>query len=407
MALGAAASAAAAPGAALAQEPATAAAPAPERGALERALVLSGGGALGAYEAGIVAALVRAAGVREGEPLRPYGAVCGTSIGALNAYFVATAQYERLSLLWSSISAQDVIRLKPQYAKIVEPSSGIGSRLWQQIALLTGLRHDVMGVLDGERLRAWLLDYMDVQRPIVMPMFWAVTNLTFERPEYFYLLPDGASPDAIKLALASARLALGPDVPVRPASRELLIDQLRASAAVPVAFDPVSLPAPGGGTALYVDGGVTANTPIRIASAIALRIDAVLLNPAFQADRVTNAVQVAAGSFDTMQRRLMENALRSAYVESFTLRALQHLPDSFIQQAAAATGVSVDHLLAVQRALYQTDLWVVRPQKALPVSIFGFSDEDALAATYDMGEADGTAGFSRFDPITRTTQATS
>src|SRR5580692_959664 len=67
-------------------------APADAQRARKRSLVLSGGGALGAYEAGVVAALVRAANVGEGQPLPQYGVVTGTSIGALNGYLVATAQ---------------------------------------------------------------------------------------------------------------------------------------------------------------------------------------------------------------------------------------------------------------------------------------------------------------------------
>jgi predicted acylesterase/phospholipase RssA len=67
---------------------------------LERALVLSGGGARGAYEAGIVGALAAADGVSDGMPLPGYGLVAGTSIGALNGWFVATGQYQRMRELW-------------------------------------------------------------------------------------------------------------------------------------------------------------------------------------------------------------------------------------------------------------------------------------------------------------------
>ena len=55
-------------------------------------LVLSGGGARGAYEAGIIEGLVRSAGVADGEPLPGVDGVIGTSIGAINGWYVATAQ---------------------------------------------------------------------------------------------------------------------------------------------------------------------------------------------------------------------------------------------------------------------------------------------------------------------------
>jgi predicted acylesterase/phospholipase RssA len=375
--------------------------PAP-RAALSQALVLSGGGALGAYEAGVIAALVEGGGIRDGEPLRPYDVVCGTSIGALNAYFVATAQYAKLSTLWSTISTQHVVRLKPQYAKVVIQSSGVISRLVEEFSVVQGLRTNVMGILDGDHLRWWLTNYADFRHPVVMPMFWAVTNLTHERPEYFYLMPNRATDGDRKLVEAAARLALGTNVPVREASPELLVDQIRASAAVPAAFDPVALPAPEGGQALYVDGGVTANTPVRLASALALRVDSVLLNPAFEPVKIRNGVQVLAGSFNTMQRRLMEDAMRAAYFESFALQALKELPPSFTAKAARATNVNLEHMQTIRDALYQSALYVIRPDNELPVSIFGFQDGEALSQTYAIGRADGALGFKHFDPVSRT-----
>jgi predicted acylesterase/phospholipase RssA len=369
-----------------------------QRGAIPQALVLSGGGALGAYEAGVVDSLVRAAGVSDGQPLTPYGLVCGTSIGAFNAYFVATGQYTKLRSLWSSISTENAVRLKPEYAKIKLESAGVFNRLFETFSLIHGLRHNETGVLDGDHLRTWLINYFDFSAPVVTPMIWAVTNLTQERPEYFYLAPSHATDAARGLALASVRLAMGSATPVREASREILVDQLRASAAVPVAFDPVALPAPEGGEDLYVDGGVTANTPVRIATALAARVDAILLNPAFAPEPTRNAVDVVAGSFDTMQRRLMETSMRSAYVESFALRALRQLPQQFSVDAARTAGITLDQMLAVQNAFYETSLWAMRPSKVLPVSILGFQDGEALASTYARGVSDGIAGFKEFTP---------
>src|ERR1700676_1802449 len=60
-----------------------------------RALVLSGGGALGAFEAGVVRGLWDA-----GER---FDLICGTSIGAINASFVAQAKIDELSTLWHGI----------------------------------------------------------------------------------------------------------------------------------------------------------------------------------------------------------------------------------------------------------------------------------------------------------------
>jgi hypothetical protein len=57
------------------------------------ALVLSGGGARGAYEAGAITALVETHGIKDGEKLPGIDVVCGASIGAINGWLVAAAQY--------------------------------------------------------------------------------------------------------------------------------------------------------------------------------------------------------------------------------------------------------------------------------------------------------------------------
>lgn len=108
---------------------------------LARALVLSGGGARGAYEAGIIGGLAAAAGVKDGAPLAPYEIVCGTSIGALNGWFVATGQYSRLQAMWYGISAAKLTRLKPQFQAAHDPQSGVLNRFASAIAL-AGLTKD-------------------------------------------------------------------------------------------------------------------------------------------------------------------------------------------------------------------------------------------------------------------------
>lgn len=59
------------------------------------ALCIEGGGAKGAYEAGVIKALYDN-GIKE------YSAVAGTSIGAINGYFVTTGNIEKLSYVWNN-----------------------------------------------------------------------------------------------------------------------------------------------------------------------------------------------------------------------------------------------------------------------------------------------------------------
>jgi NTE family protein len=383
----------------LATRPALAQAPesAPPVRALKQALVLSGGGALGAYEAGVVEALAARYGTAEGRQLGPYELIAGTSIGAFNAYLVATGQYAKLRDLWSTIARENVIRLKPQFAKITNPSSGLSNRALEALSLGTGLFKNEKGILDGEHLRNFLLAYLDFSVPVATPMLWAVTNLTLQIPEYFYLAPEGASPEKLQLALTSIHLAVGRDVPVRPTTRALLVDQLRASAAVPLAFDPVILPGPDGKPCAYVDGGVTANTPVNVARALALRVDAIVLNPAFHSETYDNAVEISMAAFDTMQRRLIEETLRVAYLQSLLLQALNQLTPEFVAKLASLAGVTVDQLTTLRAALYDTQFYLLRPKSALPAKLLGFNDSADIARTYAIGQSDGKAGFQHLD----------
>lgn len=383
----------------LAAGPALAQAPAPLASirALKQALVLSGGGALGAYEAGAVETLTAQYGTRDGQQLGPYELVAGTSIGAFNAYLIATGQFAKLRALWSTIARENVIRLKPQFAKVTNPSSGLSNRALEAVRLGTGLFKDEKGVLDGEHLRKFLIGYLDFNAPVITPMLWAVTNLTLQIPEYFYLATDNTTPEKLELALTSIHLSVGRDVPVRAATRALLVDQLRASAAVPIAFDPVILPGPDGKPCSYVDGGVTANTPVNVARAIALRVDAIVLNPAFHSETYDNAVEISIGSFDTMQRRLIEQTLRIAYLQSLLLQALNQMTNEYVAKLASLAAVSVDDLRKLQIVLSDTQFYLLRPKSLLPAKLLGFDNEADIARTYAIGQSDAAGGFQHFD----------
>ena len=129
---------------------------------LQRALVLSGGGARGAYEAGAVGELVAAAGIGDGAAVPPYEVVCGTSIGALNGWFVATGQYSRMRELWYTIGGQDLMRLKPRYAALHDPESGILNRAASAIGLI-GLVRNQRAVLESEPVFGWITEHVDPQ----------------------------------------------------------------------------------------------------------------------------------------------------------------------------------------------------------------------------------------------------
>ncbi|HEY2554246.1 MAG TPA: patatin-like phospholipase family protein [Candidatus Cybelea sp.] len=211
---------------------------------LARALVFSGGGARGAYEAGIVGALVAQQHVSDGEPIVPYEVVCGTSIGALNGWMVAAAQYTKLQQLWFSVSGDNVIRPKPEYASLRDPESGVLDRV-ASVVNLTGLVRNQRAVLQTGPAYDWISSHVDPSTPLVTPLIWAVTNLTHQRPEYFYVRPGGGQELPLRVTHA-LRVLLGEQTVVREATPDILHRALFASIAIPIAFDPVSMPGPDG-----------------------------------------------------------------------------------------------------------------------------------------------------------------
>jgi predicted acylesterase/phospholipase RssA len=349
-------------------------------GRVARALVLSGGGARGAYQAGLIDYLRLSRQIPDGAPLAPYGIVTGTSIGALNGYFVATGQYDTLRALWYSIADQHVIQLKNRYAKIVNDDSGVGTRFVAAMRMVLSLTSHDTGVIDGDHLRAWLGRYIDPTRPVVMPFIWTVTNLTYQSAEFFYLVPSALNAGQRQGAIRAIRLTVGPTAVLREATPDLLIDALQASAAIPVAFDPVALPAvTGGGTNLYVDGGVTANTPVSPARAAATRIDVVLLDPPLQRTDYRNALEVGFGTFGAMQRRILEADLRAAYLETYGKRSIE--------------SVNAPQMRVLAAALYDSDIYQMQPQDELPVGVIGFDDRDNIYKTFEIGFEDARRGF--------------
>jgi NTE family protein len=95
-----------------------------------RALVLQGGGSLGAYEAGVYQALyekVSQADRENGRPNKPiFDAIAGTSIGAINAAVLVShvvengtweGSAEKLGDFWEYLSAEPVSDMNPFFAK--------------------------------------------------------------------------------------------------------------------------------------------------------------------------------------------------------------------------------------------------------------------------------------------------
>jgi NTE family protein len=228
----------------------------PARGPLDApvALVLSGGGAKGAWEAGAAVALIEA-----GLPVR---LVAGSSAGALTAAMLADGRLDRLQALWSSLSRDQVFGLRPGvfFAGLLPG--------W-----LTLLALDQAGSLfDPAPLRDLISTTLDIERVRASPLRLLVvtTDLARRTPRVF----DNAT---------------------------VGIDALMAAAAVPGAFPPVAVDG-----VLLVDGGLTSRAPVLEALGTDVPVGRALVFLSYAADEL--------GQAPTRLRRTLEEAFETAMV---------------------------------------------------------------------------------------------
>jgi len=226
------------------------------------AVVLPGGGARGAFEAGVLSILLPALEAR-GEHV---SIICGTSVGAINAALLgsvaalpahdqATAILER----WRSMRKQDVIAPLVGSGLPMQARRAVG-----EVLELPGLR--LPGLMDARPLRASLerwIDWLALHRNVHARRLHAVcvvaTSLDRSGPVAFVESRD-AAPRA-----GSIRY-----VPVRLAG-----EHVRASAAIPFLFPPVRVRTPRRAGGDYIDGGTRMNAPL--APALALGADRVIV----------------------------------------------------------------------------------------------------------------------------------
>lgn len=220
--------------------------------------MLSGGGARGAYEVGVLAHLFERV-LPQLPPDFDFDVVSGTSVGAIHAaYTVATSRWEapqrarRVADIWRSMELGRVVRIGVGDMFGV-PMRALGlSRLRRR----AGRRAQAAEVIGG------LLDVSPLERIVADRIPWNELrrNLSGERPRALCVLCteirtgrvavflDGALADA-------APWASDPQSVVIPA--EIGATHVRASAAIPFLFPAVRI-----GDGYYVDGGMRMNTPL-------------------------------------------------------------------------------------------------------------------------------------------------
>ncbi|MFO0567367.1 MAG: patatin-like phospholipase family protein [Polyangiaceae bacterium] len=207
------------------------------------AVILSGGGARGAYEVGVLWYLFDELTRLRGAPPR-VDVICGTSVGAINSAYLAAhlgdpvLGMRRLVDVWSSLKLDDVL--------------GFG---WRQAISLPK-------VLYGGGSGAGVFDVSPMARLVQREVPWRAVTRTL-RSGLLKALSVSATEVATGRTVIFMQTGPNTSLPTRAPPRTLIrADRIGpqhalASAAIPLLFPPVQI-----GSQLYVDGGVRQNTPI-------------------------------------------------------------------------------------------------------------------------------------------------
>ncbi|MBX3183183.1 MAG: patatin-like phospholipase family protein [Polyangiaceae bacterium] len=309
------------------------------------AIILSGGGARGAYEAGVLwyvfDELTRLRGAAPKVDI-----LCGTSVGAINSAFVAAHLSDpvlgvrRLVDVWSSLRLDQVV--------------GFGVRQ------LVSLPRVLMGGGSGQGV----FDVVPMSQLVHKEIPWRAVSRSLRKGQLKAL---SVSTTEVSTGRTVIFMQTGPTtaLPTRAPPRTLIrADRIGpqhalASAAIPLLFPPVKI-----GGQMYVDGGVRQNTPI----APAIRLGATHVLVIGTSKLVRGVVQPELGEGAPGATFLLGKILNALLLDHLdndlgTVNLLNDIVESgraafgpdYVQQLNAAAALRGGH------ALTEIETLVVRP----------------------------------------------
>lgn len=278
------------------------------------ALVLPGGGARGAYEAGALSVLLPELEAR-GERV---SVICGTSVGAVNAAAAASTAHEGAGAMvehglehWRGLRKTDVISpvLGPGLA--VSAARGVAELLGVPGVRLASLLDPRPMASSLERWIDWMSLHRNVRNGTLDAVCVVATSLSTGRPTAFVETrgpaPRNKATDGIRFQKVT-----------------LSAEHVRASAAMPLLFPPVEVTRPARAAGHYIDGATRLNTPL--APALALGADRVIVigfkpfatPPEEERDRRPRMTDVLANVLDgLMVDQIADDLHQLAAINSF------------------------------------------------------------------------------------------
>ncbi|MEA2604568.1 MAG: hypothetical protein QOF89_5560 [Acidobacteriota bacterium] len=235
-------------------------------------MVLSGGGARGAYEIGVLKALFKGAASTTKDLSITPRVFTGTSVGAYNAAFLAqfenpgAAAVDHLETIWRSRIASTlgscgngVYRLRADPSRFLDPGC-----LLNPLQIFSNLGRDAFWW--SGYAAAYAQQFLTSDGPLRVRVLESF-NLAalFSREPLEFLLSETidlsrlrTSPNALAVVVSDWRNGVAKVFRKADVTDRLGTDAILASAAIPGIFAPVDLE----GTS-YVDGGLLMNTPLK------------------------------------------------------------------------------------------------------------------------------------------------
>jgi NTE family protein len=265
------------------------------------ALVLQGGGALGAYQGGVYQALLEA-------NLQPNW-VSGISIGAINAALIAgnapEQQLEKLHAFWNQVSMPRLsLGLEDHWLR-GDLARSFVNRLNANAVAFNG----VGGFFAPRRPPPYLFP-----PGMLEATSWydtAPLGATLEQLVDF----DRLNNSAIRFSVGAVNIRTGNFTVFDSTTHTIRPEHIMASGALPPGFPPIEVDGE-----LYWDGGLVSNTPLQWVVAGDTRLDTL----AFQIDLWSARGDIPADLHDVMmrQKEIQYSSRTRAYTDQF--KAIQH-----------------------------------------------------------------------------------
>ncbi|MGE0797176.1 MAG: patatin-like phospholipase family protein [Lautropia sp.] len=203
-----------------------------------RALVLQGGGALGAYQAGVYEVLA--------ERREAVDWVAGVSIGAINAALIAgnapEQRVDRLRTFWQLVSSGAGQSL---------PGWSGERSLLNQLSASAAMAAGVPGFFEP---RPWSALWLGLSAPVTSVYDTAPLRATLERLVDF----DRINAGGIRFSVGAVNVRTGNSIYFDNSVQRIRPEHVMASGALPPGFPPIRIDGEH-----YWDGGLVSNTPLQ------------------------------------------------------------------------------------------------------------------------------------------------